>query len=138
MDACDDQFDDLRASLVGLAMVVGALCHIKGDWEAFAKVLGHPTWASYLSPCILCHAELHEPHCTEVATLDDCSLNRRLLTHAIGIVKCEVWVTLTSQDERKQMSNALVYDKRTSGTSAMGCALEKKGVLPPSVWNTWI
>ena len=46
--------DEVRKHKAGMALMYGALVHIKGDWSEFVHTFGFPSWSTVLHPCSDC------------------------------------------------------------------------------------
>lgn len=109
--------DDYRIERKGRTLIKGCLLLIKGDWDAFANVLGFPPWNSKRNPCIFCNctqAHMHDYKCLEGgdelpwSTHDDESYRK-------ACEDCEIWVQIDDARMRDKIVAALHYDKRKQG-----------------------
>ena len=102
--------------MAGTAMwLVGALLHIKGDWEAFANLLGFPGWAYNAAPCMFCDCTRENMH--DYRGLEDGNITWTEIDetdYENAVQQCEVWVTIPNvQMHRKLLrSGKLKYDKK--------------------------
>ncbi|CAK0910874.1 unnamed protein product, partial [Prorocentrum cordatum] len=89
-----------------------ALIYIKGDWSEHAKSLGLSPWSISWSPCQFCTLSKHELHSLyhQLPYGIDWQL-KNTESYEEACARCEIQVTLRTEDDRKALVQALRFRK---------------------------
>ena len=105
--------DQVRARFSGLALMLGALLHIKGDWSEVVNTVGFASWRSVLYPCFACVAMQDQLTLAEGFSMVSAAcalLTKELYERAREA--CEFIVRVPCQLAKATLIGLLVYDKR--------------------------